>query len=105
MHTRPCPPQVNVNDTWGTVCSSYFSPEAGVVACRELGFAGPGLMYSPATKDVPSGDLPVMDGMVCSGDETRLQVRRRSQRVAQVSAAPRLSSLGWPGHACSAPNE
>ena len=65
-----------MNGTWGNVCSEYFTPEVGAVACRELGFGGPGFMY--LADDAPFGILPLLDGMVCRGTEARLQVWRGS---------------------------
>lgn len=53
------------------VCADRFSNEAAVVACRQLGLSGLGVVASPATFGPGSGPV-LLDNVQCLGNETSL---------------------------------
>ena len=53
------------------VCKDKFSNEAMTVACRQLGFAGPGKL-EPSTTFGPGSGPILLDDVTCSGTEASL---------------------------------
>lgn len=53
------------------VCADRFSNEAALVACRQLGLSGLGVVASPATFGPGSGPV-LLDNVQCLGNETSL---------------------------------
>lgn len=59
------------NEFWGSVCTNWFIPEKGRVACRQLGWYDQGYRFSGVEggETVPEWE---MRGLRCAGQEERL---------------------------------
>ena len=75
--------EIYYNGQWGTVCDDYFNsnPNAGIVACRQLGFGG----FISQFNANGGTDIILLDDVVCTGSESTLMA---------------CSNSGWGNHNC-----
>ena len=60
--------EVRINDTWGTICDTYWDSSDAKVVCRELGFPGVNYATSDAYFGEGTGPISVTTGL-CYGYE------------------------------------
>lgn len=72
--------EIFIRGRWGTVCDDLFSPKAGKVVCRQLGFARVlAVMKRAGLGEADSSVRIFLDDVQCGGEERSLLECKRSR--------------------------
>lgn len=76
--------QVNVNNTWGTICGAQFGRKEATVVCRMLGYYGGGLLLMAYTNPIQNFGPTLFHNLSCYGNETSITECRHTSHCRDV---------------------